>query len=164
MHHIFQEKQKFTQWWLWVILIGIGLLKIGLLYQQLILGETVGDNPMPNAVLVVFALITFAIIALFLLMKLKTSINKEYIEVSFYPFTTKKVYWHQIEKATVLKYGFIGGWGIRFWTKYGTVYNVKGNKGLAIQLKNGDKFLIGTQKATELKSFLEQLSVTNTEE
>jgi hypothetical protein len=57
----------------------------------------------------------------------------------------------------VLNYGFVGGWGVRLWTKYGTVYNVKGNIGLAIELKNGTKFLIGTQKEIELRSFLEKI-------
>ena len=59
-------------------------------------------------------------------------------------------------KAKVdLDYGFIGGYGIRLWTKYGTVYNTSGKIGLAITLNNGDKFLIGTQKSDELKLFLE---------
>lgn len=45
--------------------------------------------------------------------------------------------------------------GIRFGSKYGTAYNMKGNYGLAIKLKNGQKFLIGTQKVEELGQFLE---------
>ncbi len=46
---------------------------------------------------------------------------------------------------------WICGWlGIWLFTKYGTVYNTRGNKGLALELKNGKKFLIGTQKMEEL--------------
>lgn len=51
----------------------------------------------------------------------------------------------------VINYGFVGGWGIRLWTKYGTVYNVSGNKGLFIKLKNGKTMVIGTQKSQELE-------------
>ena len=44
----FKEEQKFTQWWLWVILIPIGILPIFGIYKQLILGEKFGDKPMSD--------------------------------------------------------------------------------------------------------------------
>lgn len=53
-----------------------------------------------------------------------------------------------------MNYGFVGGWGVRLWTAFGTVYNVRGKMGLAIKLKDGTKFLIGTQKEMELKSVI----------
>ncbi|CAI8186636.1 MAG: Uncharacterised protein [SAR116 cluster bacterium] len=80
--------------------------------------------------------------------------DKNGIQIHFFPFTKKRVEWNEIKHMKVLNYGFVGGWGVRLWTKYGTVYNVKGNIGLAIELKNGTKFLIGTQKEIELRSFL----------
>ena len=52
-------------------------------------------------------------------------------------------------------YGFVGGWGIRFFTAYGTVYNMRGTKGLAINLEKGKKFLIGTQKPDLLNQFIQ---------
>ena len=66
--------------------------------------------------------------------------------------------WKEIKKVEIVTYGFVGGWGIRLWTKYGTVYTIKGNKGLAIELLNGKKFLIGTQKETELNKIVEKAS------
>jgi len=56
----------------------------------------------------------------------------------------------------VVDYGFVGGWGVRWWTKFGTVYNVMGRIGLAIELKNGKKLLIGTQKKTEVGAIVKQ--------
>lgn len=82
--------------------------------------------------------------------------------MSFFPFVRKKVNWNEIKNIEVINYGFVGGWGIRLWTKYGTVYNMKGNKGLAIELNNGKKFLIGTQKETELRKFMEKMPVATT--
>ena len=55
----------------------------------------------------------------------------------------------------------MGGWGIRLWTKYGTVFNIKGKKGLAIELYSGKKFLIGTQKEIELIEFVKIMEVTS---
>ena len=158
----FKEEQKFTQWWLWLILIPVGILPIFGIYKQLILGDKFGDKPMSDLELVIFTLFIFSLIGLFFIMKLKTSIDKNGIQMSFFPFVRKKVNWNEIKNIEVINYGFVGGWGIRLWTKYGTVYNMKGNKGLAIELNNGKKFLIGTQKETELKKFMEKMPVATT--
>jgi hypothetical protein len=76
--------------------------------------------------------------------------------MSFFPLIKKTTNWTEIKKVEVVNYGFVGGWGIRLWTKYGTVYNIKGNKGLAIELFNGKKYLIGTQKEIELNEIVKK--------
>lgn len=158
----FKEEQKFTQWWLWLILIPVGILPIFGIYKQLILGDKFGDKPMSDLGLIILTIFIFSLIGLFFIMKLKTSIDKNGIQMSFFPFVRKKVNWNEIKNIEVVNYGFVGGWGIRLWTKYGTVYNMKGNKGLAIELNNGKKFLIGTQKETELRKFMEKMPVATT--
>lgn len=155
----FKEEQKFNQWWLWLILIPMGVLPLIGIYKQLILGEKLGDNPMSDISLLIFSIIMFSLVGLFLIMKLKTSIDKNGINMHFFPFIKKSVDWQQIKNVKVVNYGFVGGWGIRLWTKYGTVYNVKGDKGLEIVLKSGKKFLIGTQKETELSTIIEKMMV-----
>ena len=155
----FKEEQKFTQWWLWLILIGLGILLIFGMYKQLILEEKFGDNPMSDAGLIIFCVFIFGIIALFLFMRLKTEIDQNEIRMNFFPFVKKRINWKEIKKAKIVNYGFVGGWGIRLGTKYGTVYNMKGNKGLAIELLNGKKFVIGTQKETELNNIVEKASL-----
>ncbi len=157
----FKEEQKFTQWWLWLILIPIGVLPIIGIYKQLTKGEEFGDKPMSDLGLIIFSIFIFSLLGLFFIMKLKTSIDKNGIRMNFFPFVKKKVNWSEIKNAKVVNYGFVGGWGIRLWTKYGTVYNMKGNKGLAIELKSGKKILIGTQRETELNQVLEKMPVAN---
>ena len=137
----------------------MGVLPIIGIYKQLILGEKLGDNPMSDISLLIFSIIMFSLVGLFLIMKLKTSIDKNGINMYFFPFIKKSVDWQQIKNVKVINYGFVGGWGIRLWTKYGTVYNVKGDKGLEIVLKSGKKFLIGTQKETELSTIIEEMMV-----
>ncbi|MEI6866527.1 hypothetical protein [Flavicella sp.] len=87
-------------------------------------------------------------------MKLTTEINITEVKIKFVPFLKKNVKWSDIKKSEIVNYGFVGGWGIRLGTKYGTVYNTKGKTGLVIELNNGNKFLIGTQKEDELKRVL----------
>ena len=154
----FKEEQKFTQWWLWLIIIGVGILPLVGIYYQLILGQKFGNNPMSDIGLIVLAVSIFGLIILFWFVRLKTEIDQNEIRMNFFPFVSKRTKWDEIKSVEIIDYGFVGGWGIRLWTKYGTVYNIKGNKGLAIELVNGKKFLIGTQREKELKKFIEKAS------
>lgn len=56
-----------------------------------------------------------------------------------------------------------GGWGMRtaFNGKNGKAYNVSGNVGIQLELKNGSKTLLGTQKGKEAKSANESLQKRN---
>lgn len=152
----FQENQKFTQWWLWILLIGATLIPIFGIYKQIIVGEQFGSKPLPNFALILFLLFMLAFIGFFLMTTLSTEINEDQIKVKFIPFTDKNIKWDNIQSVEVVNYGFVGGWGIRSSNKYGTVYNTSGNKGLAIVLKNGKKLCIGTQKEEELKTVIEE--------
>jgi hypothetical protein len=60
--------------------------------------------------------------------------------MTFISFVEKRVKWADIREAKILVNGFVEGWGIRYWTRYGTAYNIKGRKDLAIELINGKKF------------------------
>lgn len=154
MKPTFTEIQRFTQWWIWLIFIAIVSFTGYGVYKQLILKEAFGNNPMSNIGLLIFSGFIMVIIALFLVMRLKTEINEKGIAMHFRPFTKKQIAWEEITKAEVLDYGFVGGWGIRLWTNYGTVYNTKGSKGLALELKDGKKLLIGTQNPEALEEVL----------
>lgn len=155
----FSEIQYFRQWWLWTFLIGIFVFTLFLLYNQLILGIPTGDHPMSNLGLCLFAVFVVGFLLLFYFMGLKTEINKEEIQIHFKPFAKKSIPWSEIQKSQLITYGFVGGWGIRLGTKYGTVFNIKGDKGLAIVLNSGERILIGTQKEEELRKFLNDLSI-----
>lgn len=157
----FKEEQKFTQWWLWISLFGIGTLIIFKKYKQLISEHQVVSKPMSDADLWFLSLLIFSVIALFWFIKLTTEIDMNHISMIFTPFIKKSIRWSDVKRAKVVDYGFVGGWGIRFWTKYGTVYNIKGKIGLAIELNDGSKFLIGTQKGEELKEIIHEIQLKN---
>lgn len=161
-NYLFTEKQKFTQWWIWLVLIGINGMFLYGIYRQIILNEIFGDNQISNEALIVLYVLTLLITLLFVIMRLDTKINKEGIYVRLYPLHLNfKFYkWDEIEKAYIRKYNPIlefGGWGLRFGFK-GMAYNVSGNKGLQLEFKNGNKLLIGTNRAEELKKVLYTLN------
>jgi hypothetical protein len=103
-----------------------------------------------------FCFFNLGMILFFRWMRLDTRINSEGLYMRFVPFKTKFHSWEEIESISVVHYGFVGGWGIRLFTPYGTVYNMRGAKGLAIRLKTGKKFLIGSQRVAELKEHVAQ--------
>lgn len=152
----FEEKQKFTQWWLWLILIGIGMIPIVGLYKQLVLKQFFGDNPMSDSGLIMFSLFIFIVIGLFFFIKLETRITEQGIEMRFIPFVEKKIEWNEIKHVELIKHGVFSS-GIRISLKYGTIYKIKGNHGIFIELKNGEKTLIGTQKEKELKAIINKM-------
>lgn len=154
---LFKEDQRFTQWWLWILLMGIMAIPLYGIVQQLILKEPFGDNPMPNTGLIIFALGTVAFLYFFRAIQLRTRITKKDILVSFPPFFRKKTFsFADIESAEVITYKFVG-YGLRISLKYGTVYNIKGNKGLLITLKNKKRFMIGTQQPAMLQEVMRNL-------
>ena len=145
----FTEIQKFTQWWLWAILIGLVLLPVYGIYKQILLGQPWGSNPMSDTGLWIFLLGTLAFIGFFLYIELRTEIDQRGIRVRLRPISTNIFKWDQIEKVEPITYGFVG-YGLRFSFKHGTIYNIKGNKGIAVYLKDGGRFVIGTQKPEEI--------------
>lgn len=150
----FEEKQRFTQWWMWIfILLPLAIALYGC-YQQLGLGIPMGNKPMSDTGLLFFTFFGLAFAYFFWINQLTTSLNNEGIKVRFFPYTQRKISWGEVEEYQVIAYDFVGGWGVRLFTKYGTVYNVKGGKGLYIKLKNKKKFLVGTQRPEELEQFM----------
>ncbi len=155
---LFSEEQKFTQWWIWVLLAcSFGFSIFTMLYTANF-NEDNFIEILKQPVYIFVGISMLLVILLFVLIKLKTNIDEEKIAIHFSPFIKKEFHWKDIDKAEVINYGFIGGWGIRLFTKYGTAYNIKGSVGLALELKNGKKYLIGTQKEEELKSGIANLN------
>lgn len=160
---LFSERQKFKQWWLWLILLGINGLFLFGVFKQVISGQQFGDEPMSNAGLVVTAGLIIVLTILFLNFRLETTIKKDGIYVRFFPFHLKfKHYtWDKLTKSFVRHYSPIteyGGWGLRlgFFGK-GVALNVSGNKGLQLEFTDNKKLLIGTNKPQELAETLNKI-------
>lgn len=167
----FFEEQKFT--WIWPLLIPAHFILLFMVfygnYKQLVKGEVFGNTPMSDTGLVLFSLsllIFFILLDMLLLkwMKLQTKINKEGIFYRYPPLINhwKQIKTNEIENYEVGKYNAFlefGGWGYRysFFRKKGKALNVYGNKGLIMQLKNGNRLVIGTQKEAELKKAMHKL-------
>ncbi len=154
----YTESQKFGKWLLWVILpVTIAFTCFSAIYSY----KTAEGASFRYEF--AFSIIPLAVMILFFIMRLDTTINDEGIFFRFYPFQKGKfIPWTAIEKAYVRKYNPIseyGGWGLRTgWSKKsGGAYNTAGDMGLQLEYKDGKRFLLGTQRADELRSFMEGL-------
>ena len=150
----FNETQRFTQWWLWLILIGVWA---SMVYSF------VTAPPQTNVAAFVSFGIGILLPLLFWQMKLTTRITEDGIYVRFFPFHFKEKFfpWETITSSYVRSYSPLmeyGGWGIKYSFKgNGLVYNTAGNVGLQLYFKEGEPVLIGTQKGEEIKQVLASL-------
>ncbi len=157
---IFKEEQRFNQLWLIILMVISLLAPIGI-----ILGVYFKD-PSSFSVLELVALIGFLILVSTFIFsfKLISRIDENGIHYKFSPFHWKfrTLQWNDINKAYVRNYDALsefGGWGFKggpLWKKSkGRAINVSGDVGIQLELNNGKKLLIGTQKKAEAESVLE---------
>jgi hypothetical protein len=165
---LFTERQKFNQWWIRLILLGINALFVFGAYKQIVRGHQFGDKPVSDPVLILVTAIIFLLSLAFMSLRLDTIIKQDGIYVQFFPFHSKfrSYTWDVLSKTYVRQYSAIGeygGWGLRLGLfGKGTAFNVSGNKGLQLEFKNDKKLLIGTHKAAELTLILKQLEKLKT--
>jgi hypothetical protein len=160
---LFTERQKFNQWWVWLILLGInGLFMFGV-FKQVFGGQMFGNNPMSDTGLLIATGLTILLTILFMNFRLDTQIKKEGNYVRFFPFhfSFKHYTWSALTKCYVRQYSAIaeyGGWGLRLGIfGKGTAFNVSGDKGLQLEFKTNKKLLIGTNKPDELTETLNKI-------
>jgi hypothetical protein len=145
----FKETQRFTQWWLWLVLVG----------SWVVLMYSLATVPRQTTIAYFISFgVGMLLPILFWQMRLMTRITEEGIYVRFVPFHFKEQFfpWESIESAQVRTYSPLmeyGGWGIKYgFNGQGKVFNVAGDQGLQLVFKSGEKLLIGTQKPTEIQA------------
>ena len=156
----FEEEQRFRQPWIWAILLPILVVLLVVfgygLIQQLVLKEPFGDNPASDTALIIAAVTVFVLgggsMLLLYKMKLVTKLDSNCLHILFFPLRRRDIPLSDIAHWEARTYNPIrdyGGWGIRVG-RGGWAYNVSGNRGVQLQLTNGKKLLIGSQRSEEL--------------
>ncbi len=159
----FNETQYFRQKWLWAIIIFFPAFSLYGIYEQIIIGNPVGSQPISDTGLIWFTvLIGLGLPYLFFIMKLKTRVSEKGLHYQFFPIHLKEhvISFEDISSFKARNYSPLkefGGWGIR-WGFEGKAYNVSGEKGLQLMLKNDRKILFGSQKAKEFEKAMKKAS------
>jgi hypothetical protein len=172
---IYREEQSFRQTIApWLMLAAIILLVGGFgvsFYQQLYLGRPYGDEPMSNNGLIWSSIVSFVVVsAVFIFIlngSLITEIWSDGIRYKFTPLIRKMrhIPLDHILDVEVAKYRPIlefGGWGWRrrLLTRK-TAFNISGNIGIRVTLKNRSQILFGTKKQEEMKRAVEKMLAQN---
>ena len=146
MKYLFEENQKFTQWWLWIILLYFPTSAL-----------FIHNDPINY----IYVLIGCAIPLVFYLFELRVKVDQNGLHYQFFPlhFKSYTIIFDEIEKIEAVEYKPIseyGGWGIKYGFK-GKAYNTSGKLGVKIHLKNGTNILFGSQKHKALAKVLKQI-------
>ncbi len=153
---LFKEEQKQKQKWIWFLLIVLIISTLIGAIQQIIFNKSFGTHPIPDWGF--FAILGLLLVLFYFLVKsnLYTEITSNYILFHYKPFYHKPIIikWENVKNCYIRLYSPIKeyrGWGVKkaFNTKNGKAYNVAGNIGIQLELKNGEKILVGTQKGKE---------------
>ncbi|MBT0552352.1 hypothetical protein [Riemerella anatipestifer] len=145
---MYNEKQKFTQYWLWIPLL---ILLLVMLYN----GTAGGTKLLP--ITHIIGLLVYVVTMIFIYsFTLKIKISEKGIEYSFFPLREEKcIEWEQINSVQFVKYNpfkDFGGYGVRYSGKKNIeVYNVGGNYGILIN----QKLLLGIKNELDFKLFLD---------
>lgn len=158
MGAVYKETQQFRQWWIWLLLSPLIVVTLYIVFAQLVMGNPVGDNPLPDWGVMVFAVFALCIISFIWFLRLETRIDRSGIHMNYKPVLKRESSWNEIDRVELVDYGFVG-YGFRWWPKHGWIYNVAGSKGLKIYLRSGKHFVIGTQKKDELEAYLEKSNI-----
>jgi hypothetical protein len=154
----FYEVQKMNHVW-WVMLLVYGLTALcwwGYL-QQIIFGEPWGSKPAPDWMMwLIWIVFGFGLPVFFNLLRLEVRVDNNNIAIRYHPLMNREISLLNIEHFEVRQYSALkeyGGWGIRGGSQK-KAYNVYGNEGVELTMRDGSNIMIGSQEAEALEASL----------
>jgi hypothetical protein len=159
---LFEERQRFTQPWLYLLLGGVVLATLCSLVVTGFSGNLATGSPPALMAIFIGVLVGLAIPVWVFLMRLEVTVRSDGL---YYRFVGLHRKIHRIALADIVHFyprsyrpiAEYGGWGIR-WGSAGKAYNVKGNRGVQLMLRNGKRLLFGSQQSEAFVSALERAS------
>ncbi|MFO7650900.1 MAG: DUF6141 family protein [bacterium] len=150
----FRETQRLRQAWI----IGLTLLPAFLAWYvfivQVVLGRPAGNNPAPDwGVWLILALVGIGLPALLFSARLDVAVEDSGVRIRYFPFLRRFIPWDAIRSAEACTYrpmAHFWGWGIRWSSHEGWAYTASGNHGVRLELADGRRLLLGSQRPGEL--------------
>lgn len=147
MKNMYVEKQRLNQWWIISIIIILTIIALSLLTTSVY--DNLFNDKKVDLVDYFIPLLIIGLCWFILSIRLITIINDKGISVNFYPFIDEFHPWEKIDTVESVQHKTINK-GIRWSSKYGLSYSIKGNSGILIKYKNGENFYIGSANPKEL--------------
>ncbi len=140
---LFEEHQSFRQPWIWALMAATLAV---LLVASLLATEGRAVTWAVLAAVLAVAVLLYAV-------TLTVRVDAEAVRIRFFPLGKKTIPLGDVVRWEARTYRPIreyGGWGIRYTLGRGWAYNVRGKQGVQLELANGQRILIGSQRAEEL--------------
>jgi len=151
---LYHEVQRFRQWWVWALVSVAAALAWWAFVRQIVLGQPLGDNPSPDwGVWLLWVFIGVGLPSLFLYLRLVLEVTPDQIVIRFRPLHSRAIPLNEVQEFQMRKYSAVkeyGGWGIKGWSQKKVAYNVSGNEGVELTLRDGRRVMLGSQRASEL--------------
>jgi hypothetical protein len=134
------------------------VLKVLLPFESLVTGgillAVASQQPPADQVWIAVAWLALGIAlpAAFLAWGMRTRVTPTRLAVRFAPFRERTIDLGSITIAEIRRTSFAetGGWGLRQSKSLGRIYNIAGDRGVALTTADGKKFYIGTQQPDAL--------------
>lgn len=151
----FHEVQRPRQLWIAVVVIGIAVFMWYAFIVQIGFGRAVGDNPMPDALVVLLWLVFgMGFPALWWIVRLEVRVEEDALVIAYVPFVRRAIAYHTIRAVRPMAYRPVAefsGWGIRMWLRRERVaYSVSGDQGVELVLRDERTIVIGSQRPERL--------------
>jgi len=166
----FEEEQRFNQPRVWILLFLLFFSVFALAMGSYLLGVGEKTSLSSSEIIIGRSVLIVSFSAIFWLMfkmKLNVKVTDEGIVYQFYPIIRKEkiIKRETIESYKLRKYRPImeyGGYGIKAGQrKWGKAFNVIGNIGMQLYLKDGKKILFGTQRGEAFKYAIDKMMGNN---
>jgi len=160
---LFVEEQPARQWWLWLLVANFVFWVWYGFYVQIIQGRVVGSKPAPDwAWWLMAAILGVALPWLLYAVRLRFDLYPDRIVAGFvtphFPLIRTTIKLERVESAEPVTYRPLrdyGGWGLRRSGK-GIAYNMSGNRGALLTMKEGPNVLLGSRQPEHLAAAIQQ--------
>jgi hypothetical protein len=151
---MFKEEQRFRQWWIWAIVLVVAALGWWGFVQQIVLGEPFGNNPASDwAVWLLWVFVGLGLPALFAFIRLAIEVTADEVVIRYRPLLKRRILLADIERVNARTYKAVreyGGWGIKGWSFKSVAYNISGDRGVQLTLRDGRRIMLGSRRPDEL--------------
>jgi hypothetical protein len=156
---MFKEEQRFRQWWIWAIVLVVAALGWWGFVQQIVLGEPFGNNPASDwAVWLLWVFVGLGLPALFAFIRLAIEVTADEVVIRYRPLMKRRILLADIERVNARTYKAVreyGGWGIKGWSFKSVAYNISGDRGVQLTLRDGRRIMLGSRRPDELAQAIE---------
>jgi hypothetical protein len=157
----FSERQHFRYVWLCGVLILTSFMMLFCVLRLIFTDMQLASKIPIYTLLIGCTMLSFFFTYMFLNFRLDTHIGADGVYVRIFPFQLRYEHycWSSIRKVSVRQYNPLqefGGWGVKNLGKTRALH-VSGNKGIQLELSDGVRLLIGTNKEREAQDILKRL-------